>query len=152
MSTTMYVAGYGSLMSKRGLQRSLPDKEISCRATLKGWQRSFDHTGISHRYGTLVPNPAAEAKHVALIEVNEQKLQTIRNRERGYREVDVTANIKPKPPGNDILVIAFVALTPQEKPIRRSYMRDIFEDLSPHEQGEVLRGIDFCGAVIDENG
>ena len=150
MPQTVYVAGYGSLMSKRGLQRSLPDKEISCRATLKGWQRSFNHTGISHRYGTLVPDPAAEAKHVALIEVSDEELQTIRERERGYKEVDVTANIEPRPLGNDILVIAFVALTPQEKPIRRSYMKDILGDLSPAEQNEVLDGIDFCGAEIDE--
>lgn len=152
MPETIYVAGYGSLMSKRGLQRTLPDKEITCRATLKGWRRSFDHTGVSHRYGTLVPDETAKAKHIALIQVNQEEFEAIKSRERGYKEVDVTANIDPKPPGGDVVVIAFVALTPAEKPVRRSYMNTVLEDLSPEEQEEVLQDIDFCGAEIDENG
>lgn len=149
---TLYVAGYGSLMSRRGLQRTLPDKEIACRATLKGWKRSFNHTGISHRYGTLVPDSTAEARHVALIEVNDEEFETLRARERGYKEVDVTADIHPKPPGENFTVIAFVALTPQEKPVRKSYLDTMLEDLSPEEKAEVLGATDFCGAGIDEEG
>jgi len=150
--STMFVVGYGSLMSLEGLHRSLPDKEIACRATLRGWERSFAHTGISHRYGTLVPNETAEAKHVALIEVNDGEFEVLRGREIGYRIVDVTAQIDPLPPGEDVVALVFVALTPEEKPIRRTYLHTMLMDLTAEQAEEVAGEIDFCGAGIDEIG
>ncbi|MCH7604583.1 gamma-glutamylcyclotransferase [Patescibacteria group bacterium] len=148
----MFIVGYGSLMSLEGLHRSLPGKEFTSRATLKGWCRSFAHTGISHRYGTLVPDETAEAKYVTLIKVDDNEFEVLKNREIGYRIVDVTAQIDPLPPGEDVVALVFVALTPEEKPIRRSYLNTMFMDLTAEEAKKIADEIDFCGAEIDEIG
>ena len=50
-----------------------------------------------------------------------------------------------------VFVIAFIALTPEEKPVRASYMATMLEDLSSEEQEEVRKHIDFCGAAIEED-
>ncbi len=148
----IYLLGYGDYMSGAGLQRHLPGKGITGRVTVKGWRRQFSHFGRVHRYLTLVPDETAEAKHVALIEVSADELETARRREWGLKLQDLTAYVDPLPPGEGVVVYAFISIPPGEKnSIRRSYLNLVLGDLTPEQQKEVLAGIDFCGATIDEN-
>lgn len=147
----IYVLGYGDDMSRRGVQRHLPKKEILWRVTVRGWRRSFSHFGREHRYLTLVRDEKAEAKHVAVFEVTPTELEIHARQEWGQKLTDLTAFVKPLPVWEEARIYAFISIPPEEKnSIRKSYLDTVLEDLTPGQREEILAEIDFCGAKIDE--
>lgn len=143
----LYVFGYGSLINEKSLRKTLHGASISQWAELKGYRRVFNKQGRNYRYLNIVPDSKRYVRG-ALIQIDEQELDILKERERGYHIVDVTNIVTPKPAQSR--VIAFVAPVSHKTnlPISRRYLNTIKEALSPKEWEHWLKETDFCGADV----
>lgn len=146
----LYVFGYGSLMNEKSLKKTLPEASLSQRVELKGYRRTFNKQGRNYRYLNIMPD---SKKHIrgTLIQINEQELATLKERERGYNLIDVTNLITPKPAQSRVMTFVAPASRKMNLPISRHYLNIIKEALLPEEWEHLLNETDFCGAYIADD-
>lgn len=149
MPQRTFVFGYGSLLNEWDLARTLPGKTISGHAILEGWRRKFNKGGLSHRYLNLVPSEMHQVEGT-LIEVTPPELAILAKREPGYNMVDVTQQIVAPP--EDAVVLAFIAPSFEDLPVRRTYLERIRAGVPPEKWEQWLEDTDFDGATVDETG
>jgi len=158
----VFVFGYGSLMSEKGLQKTLPQKRATRWTTLSGWKAIFNKVGQPkydgepvHLYLNIIPIPDEKGTvRGVLIQVNPKELELLKARELGYDLVDVTRQIY-RPP-TDSCVLTFVAPHDTKLPknrlfIRKSYLNRCLADMSPGQQKQWLKETDLQGAEIEED-
>lgn len=145
----LYVFGYGSLMNKQSLHKTLPGKTMTCWTTLKGYKRIFNKPGKSgHRYLNIKEEPNSSIKGV-LIKVTESEFEELEKREHGYIATDVTAQIDVELP-RDAVVYAFIAPPFSGFTISRAYLDTVLAALPEEDRKQWIQETDFDGAEIDE--
>lgn len=100
-----YVFGYGSLMNPRSRQKTIPGALATTEATLRGYRRKFNIPVDGYLYVNIVPDMSGSVEGVC-IQVSEDELNRLKQRERGYACIDVTENITGDVTGR---VYAFIA-------------------------------------------
>lgn len=132
-----YVFGYGSLMNPQSLQRTLPGKQIERTAMLLGYQRKFNAVVGEYLYLNIVPVKGSKVKGV-LIRVSDKNLSKLKQREVGYKCVEITEQIKESVSGR---VFAFV--TPDKKcpemKILQSYINTCLLGISEKDRAKWLK-------------
>jgi gamma-glutamylcyclotransferase (GGCT)/AIG2-like uncharacterized protein YtfP len=143
-----YIFGYGSLMNKDSLARTVPGPRAITRATLKGYQRKMNAPVGEFLYMNIVPNTDTEIDGV-LIEVTEEEFELLKEREIGYEAVNIAAQLH-----NFALeeAIAFIAqdLTFPEHRISRSYLATCMRDLPDSVCDQWLRETIIENEIIDD--
>lgn len=130
-SKDLFVFGYGSLMNKESLARTVPGERRIESMRLRGYQRKMNARSGDYLYMNLIPNPDASVEGV-VIEVTSEEFELLREREIGYDAIDVTLDLEGDAPGT---VVAFIAEDKHhpERKILRSYFETCFRDIpEPH--------------------
>lgn len=144
----IYVFGYGSLMNRRSLQKTLPDKKIERWVSLVGYQRKFNAPVGGYLYLNLVPEINSIVEGV-LIRVTDEELKKLKKREIGYRCVDVVRNIKESIRGRIFTFIAPNKDYPEMK-ILKSYIDTCFLELPPHKRKKWLEEAIINNQIEDD--
>lgn len=146
----IYVFGFGSLMNKESLQKTLPGKSIAGWAILGGYRRAFNKAGRrGHRYLNLKLDPNSRVKGV-LIQVTEDELEELKKREEGYNLVEITHQVEEMP-SDSAVIYAFIAPPFNELKVSGKYLKTVLAAIPPQEQENWLKETDFEGAEIDDD-
>lgn len=125
--TMKYIFGYGSIMNKTSLAKTLPGERSTKPATLFGYQRKMNAPVNGYLYMNLVANEEMSVDGVS-VPVTAEELERMGSREAGYRAVDVSRQISLPV---DLEVIAFLAPNRSypDMHIPRSYLETCMRDL-----------------------
>lgn len=122
-----YIFGYGSIMNKTSLAKTLPGERVARPATLFGYQRKVNAPVNGYLYMNIVPNETMSVDGL-LVAVTDEEFALMIPREPGYFAVDVSQQISAP---TDTKVIAFVAPNKAypKLQIPRSYLETCMRDL-----------------------
>ena len=122
-----YIFGYGSIMNRTSLARTLPGKRVIQSATLFGYQRKVNAPVNGYLYMNLVKNEEMSVDG-ALVPVTDTELGLMKPREPGYKMMDVSEQINIP---IDAPVITFMAPDKKypEMQIPRSYLETCMRDM-----------------------
>lgn len=87
-----YVFSYGSLMNPKSRTKTIPNALATTEATLRNYRRKFNIPVDGYLYLNIVPDTSGSVEGVC-IQVSDEELGRLKQRERGYACVDVTENI-----------------------------------------------------------
>ena len=145
-----YMFGYGSIMNKTSLMKTLNDPSDAVSATLRGYQRKCNatHGGEPYLYMNIVEQPDFSVEGV-LVPLTDEELVRMKERELGYEAVDVTNRITPNVEG---LVVAFIApdLALPDKTVPRSYLATCTRDMSEEEKSKWIADTIIENPIVDD--
>jgi hypothetical protein len=101
------IFGYGSLLNPKSVWKTAPQAKVLGWATLRGYQRKTN--AICERFPDVAMNIVENDKmsiEGILLEINEDDMPAVLDRETGYEMVEVTDQINPD---TDSTVYTFVA-------------------------------------------
>lgn len=131
-----YIFGFGSIMNKTSLAKTLPGERRSRPATLFGYQRKVNAPVNGYLYMNLVTNEGMSVDGL-LVPITDEELELVCPREPGYSAIEVSGNISVPV---DSEVIAFMApdrMYPSMH-IPRSYLATCMRDLPESIRGKWL--------------
>lgn len=162
-----YVFVYGSLLSLKSLQRTLPEKEHHSTALLNGYRRITSKLSSNGTvlFMNLIGQQFSSVKG-KLVEVSPTEFEEITRREQehwlyrtvlrlfrlwnGYDIVDVTEAIEPTPDG---VVVAFIAPSNpnyRDYMVLRSYLNTCLDGVPEDEQEAYIEETLLGGAIIED--
>ena len=144
----IFVFGYGTLLNEESLQDTLPGKEHSGWANLRGYKRVFNKASNTHAYINIREESGSVVRGV-LVEVSPSELALLAQRESGYVLVDVTRHTDPHP--ENAQVFAFIAPGMESLPVRGSFLRRVLKGVPKGERDQWIAETDFQGRKVDEN-
>ena len=133
----LYVFGYGSLMNKESLARTVPSEKEITWVRVRGYQRKFNKRGHRYLYLNIVESIKKNVSGV-LIPVDEYELELLKGREFGYDCVNISHRLVEKVDG---IVYAFMAPDNHypELKVSRRYIETCLGGLDPSQHKKWLK-------------
>jgi len=121
--------GYGSIMNRSSLEKTLDDPSTAIPATLVGYQRKCNAEYGGYLYMNIVSQPTGSIDGV-LVPVTDYELARMKKREVGYEAVDVTEHISTSVAGRVVVFMAPDTTYDPEFQVPRSYLATCTRDMS----------------------
>ncbi len=149
-----YMFGYGSIMNKTSLAKTIADPSDAIPAELQGYQRKCNalclevRDGHSYLYMNIVPNESMSV-HGMLVPVTDEELTLMKEREAEYTAVNVTSQISPAIEGEIVAFVAPDAPRPDYK-IPRSYLDTCTRDMDEVEREQWIADTIIENEVVED--
>lgn len=143
-----YIFGYGSIMNKTSLAKTLPGIRNIQPATLFGYQRKMNAPVNGYLYLNIIENEDMSIDGI-LVPVTNDELVLMNNREVGYKPIDVTEQIGVVLDGGVITYMAPNKTYPDLQ-IPRSYLETCMRDLPASIRGKWLNETCIENEILED--